>query len=113
MAATTTSVAEQRTSVFPQLSYHYGLSFTELAHMPQWAVELYVKELPRLLAEQHQAAIEAATFPNMKKNDQRSIIRRLTRMINRGRAEQAQKIDVVSAGGESPLAGMVGVEIVE
>lgn len=108
----TTSV-EARVRIFPQLSYHYGLSFEELTRMPRWAVELYVEELPRLLAEEQQAAIQAAAFPNYDKQDQKRISRSLTRVIRKGRVETAPKIDVVGAGAESPLTGMVGVEIVQ
>lgn len=108
----TTSV-EARVRIFPQLSYHYGLSFEELARMPRWAVELYIDELPRLLAEEQQAAIQAASFPNYDKQDQKRVSRALARTIRRGRAEAAPKIDVVGGVDGSPLAGMVGVEIVQ
>jgi hypothetical protein len=108
----TTSV-EARVRIFPQLSYHYGLGFEELTRMPRWAVELYIDELPRLLAEEQQAAIQAAAFPNYDKQDQKRISRNLTRTIRRGRAQAAPKVDIVAGGEGNPLAGMVGVEIVQ
>lgn len=109
-----TSSVEARVRLFPQLSYHYGLSFTELFHLPGWVVDIYIEELPRLLAEQHQAALEAAAYPNFKKQDQQRIQRRLAKVIG-GRRSQAPKVDIVGNPDSptNPLAGMVGVEIVQ
>lgn len=113
MGTTNSLVGNTSISVWPRLSYHYGFSFVELAAMPRWALMLYLDELPALLAEQQLAAIEAAAYPHMEKRSQSSTTKRLAKMMNGGRREAATKIDVVGDGGGNPLAGMIGVEIVD
>lgn len=65
--------------VFPALSFYYGLSFTELANMPRWAIRVYVNALDRLLAESESTLARAAAYPNLKKSGQQDYIQGLRR----------------------------------
>lgn len=69
---------------FPALTYHYGLSFGELVSMPRPFLELYVKQLPKILAESQLRNIEAATFPHAKQDAQKKLMRQLNREASRG-----------------------------
>lgn len=72
---------------FPALTYHYGLAFSELVSMPRVILELYIKRLPVLMAEEQMASIEASTFPHAKANAQKKVMRDLERTISRGRPD--------------------------
>lgn len=116
METTSSSRLKQQVErLWPRLSFHYGLSFEELAEMPRWLMDIYLQELPRLLAEQQMAALEASAYPNLKKQDQTRISKRLSRMMSGGRV-QAPKVDIVGSdpeapGASNPMAGMFGVTI--
>lgn len=71
---------------FPTLTFWYGLSYSELMEMPNWALRLYAGALPGLLAEYQATHITAASFPYMEKKGQRDVQRRLRRSI-RGQQE--------------------------
>ena len=66
---------------YPFLTYHYGLSFEELVRMPRWAIRMYVRSLPGILAEQQLGAFQATIFPDLKPAVQRSMQRRLLRAV--------------------------------
>lgn len=70
---------------FPALTYHYGLTFSELVAMPRVIIELYIRKLPILQAEEQLERIEAATFPHAKPDAQKKVIRQLNRTVQRGR----------------------------
>lgn len=97
---------------WPQLSYYYGLSFTELAHMPRWLRRAYVRELPRLRARERLAEIETTLMPHMSHEDQRSIMNRLNRAADLPKPPvsrpKTQEEMIAAAAG----AG-IGVELVK
>lgn len=90
--ATTRSDAEARLALWPDLTYRYGLSYDELRRMPNGIRRIYEEALPRLVAEDLSAAIDAASFPHMKKEGRQSIIRRLRRALDQGRKQEAEVI---------------------
>lgn len=87
MAASTKSSADdfrsaQRARIeneYPLLSFHYGLTYSDIVSMPRWLRRAYTRRLPELLAAEDMRRIEAAAFPNMKQATARSVIRRLER----------------------------------
>lgn len=68
-------------NLWPDLTWHYGLGFTELCHMPRWAVELYAEELPRLVASQQMRNIESSSFADLDESARDGIMRRLERSL--------------------------------
>jgi len=64
-------------AVFPTLTFWYGLSFEELMRMPNWALHLYAKALPGLIAEYQSMLVLGGAYPWMRKEDQRGVQRRL------------------------------------
>jgi hypothetical protein len=103
-------------ATWPELTYHYGLSFDELAAMPRWLRMIYVRGLPRILARQQLAALEAAIYPNLKPNARDRMHRRLARQANGGRAAAERAVDKPRSAEEmrQKLAQVgIGVEIQE
>lgn len=82
-------VEDTRFDTWPDLQFWYGLSFTELWHMPRALRKKYEIALPRLKAEKQAQEIDAATFPHMKPEAQRSMINRLE--IRLGRFEHSER----------------------
>lgn len=66
------------------LSYHYGFSFEEIAHMPRWARKKYLRALSRILAQEKISAIEVTAYPYMKPGPQKSMMRKLSRRAQAG-----------------------------
>ena len=87
--------------LYPVLTYHYGLSFEDLVHMPKWARRMYINALPKLIAETQLRAVEVVSFPHMKDGARRSMIRRLERKARRTRRTSAppRKIEDMSEVG--------------
>jgi len=54
--------------VWPALSYHYGLAPEDLMMMPRFLRNLYMRELPRLIARDRLRAAEAAMLPHIEKD---------------------------------------------
>lgn len=70
---------------YPALSFHYGLSFTELARMPRAIMRIYIDALPELIATQQLRFIEAISYPHLSEDSDRdAIVRRLRRHIGEG-----------------------------
>lgn len=91
---------------FPDLSYHYGLSFHELASMPHWALRLYARALPRLVAEETLREIGVTSFPHMKRQTQRAVERGLKRRLRQTTATRMPR-----AKYDEALGGM-GIRVV-
>jgi hypothetical protein len=72
----------QQVKLFPELSFHYGLSLTELVVMPHIFLKLYIDRLPGLLAAEQLNRIEAACAPNMEQRDRDHRIEDLVDMAN-------------------------------
>jgi hypothetical protein len=70
-------VPHEDIKVFPTLTFWYGMSYQELMRMPNWALWLYAEALPGLLSEYQSMHLLAASYPYMRKEDQRNIQRRL------------------------------------
>lgn len=85
-----TPSVEERFGVWPDLSFHYGLSFRELWDMPRALRELYVFNLPRLKAEQQQLIADASAYPHMDRNGQRAFVRRIDIQTRRFFQEQEE-----------------------
>jgi len=60
-------------TLWPQLSFHYGLSYTELCSMPRFARELYIEKLPQILALHQLRAFEASAYPHMEDAGRREV----------------------------------------
>jgi hypothetical protein len=91
---------------FPDLSYHYGLSFREIINMPRWALELYLEAMTRLIAEDSLHAVEVVSFPHMGERDRRRVERALKRL-----AGSPTSAPVAKDKYDSTLAG-VGIKVV-
>lgn len=65
------------TDVFPVLTFWYGLSFEELADMPNWALDLYARKLPELIADYQSLLMAAASFPHLKPEARKRMQRKL------------------------------------
>ena len=59
--------------LWPTLSYHYGLSWLDLAEMPRWLVRVYADELRDLLASDQLRLLEASAYPHLKRAAQQRI----------------------------------------
>lgn len=69
---------------YPALTYHYGLDYLAILRMPVWLRDIYIEELPGLIAQRQLLAIEAAATPHMEKNDAEKTVRHLQRIIEEG-----------------------------
>lgn len=104
-------VARRKSSfkeLYPDLTFHYGLSWYELVKMPNWLKRMYVDALPRLLAEQQLTALQATAFPNMKKGARSSLVRKLER-----RAKRRTRGEVLAPKKLEEAAAMAGIGIVK
>ena len=61
--------------MLPALSFWYGLGWDELLHMPNWALRMYVEELPALQAQQELLNFRANSFPHLKTSDRSKMLR--------------------------------------
>lgn len=105
MSGTSTSRSD-RYRHWPDLQFHFGLTYDELRSMPHARRRLYEEALPRLLAEQQARTIDAVSFPHMKKEAQRKMIRSINR------ATGADKPVVPQSKGEAAArAGSLGIAI--
>src|SRR4051794_38262228 len=91
MQETSAKLLAEVEQVWPELTYHYGLTFDDLSRMPRWARLIYAKALRRILAEAQLVAVEAASFPYMDKTAQRRMIRQLNMRTGRTAAAAATK----------------------
>ena len=66
-------------TVFPALSFWYGLSFWEMVSMPNLVLKAYVEALPRLQAEMQLLMLGPAMAPHMTKGGRSSFVSRLRR----------------------------------
>ncbi len=97
----TSAKREEIATLYPLLTYHYGLSFQEIADMPRWARRDYLKALPKLIAQNQLRAIEVSAFPNMKDGARKSLVRRLERAARHARPQaiRPRKIEDVAMLG--------------
>lgn len=98
---------------FPALTYHYGLSLEELVSMPRVFIELYIRKLPGLMAEEQLLRIEAATHPHAKQDAQKRTIRDHERIIKRSEPYRSQE-RTAPATDQSPIVaqrqlGAIGI----
>lgn len=106
--AVTTSSGDSIRRLWPRLTYHYGITPEVLARTPNAIIRIYAEALGSILAEQQLGAIEAAAYPHLEKGDQKSLTRRLTRMVG---VDQVEKLrDPADALGTLPAMG-IGVII--
>jgi hypothetical protein len=91
---------------WPRLTRFYGFSPEELWRMPRPVRRAYIKALPKLEAAEQLARIEAALIPNMKKEQQRKIFRRLERT-----AEWERPTPVKAASNEDAAQSLAGLGI--
>lgn len=82
-------------SHWPDLQFHFGLSYTELRAMPNGIRRIYEEALPRLLADTQARGIDVVSFPHMKPDGQRKILRRIERAQKQG---QREKVEVITDG---------------
>ena len=92
---------------WPQLTYHYGLSPQELVRIPHWLLEIYVDALPDLLMQDQARAVEAASFPHMDKNAQRSVQERIRRSFRK--VEDPRPVQALSAEDEMASFARMGI----
>lgn len=84
--------AEERLSVYPVLTFYYGLPPSEIKTMPAVVKRAYLAALPAFLAEQQHKAIQAVSFPNYKKADQQRIMREIKRAQESNRKAPAPSV---------------------
>ena len=106
-----TQLRKEIETVWPRLTREYGLSPNQIAAMPRWLRRVYIEAIPRILAEEQLAAIEVALFPHMKKEDQRSMHRKISRMARVEREEPAAPKSMEEMQALAAMAG-IGVEVV-
>ena len=104
MSETSTS-ARDRYRHWPDLQFHYGLSFEELRAMPHARRAQYEEALPRLLAERQAQLLDVISFPHMEKAGQRRIVRALNAalgldepVVPQGRNEAQAKAGAMGIG---------------
>lgn len=96
---------------WPDLAFWYGLTWAELRRMPRGVRRTYERELPRLRAEAQAERIDAASFPHMKKEDQRRVVRRIERATRQVERETAT--DLTPEQLEAMAAGTgIGIKLV-
>lgn len=79
-SSTKTARRKEVEGAYPALSFHYGLSFVELAKMPRAIMRIYIDALPELIATQQLRLIEAISYPHLSEDSDRdAIVRRLRR----------------------------------
>ena len=116
MTRTTPQTEAQPTrdiSHWPDLQYHFGLSFAELLRMPNGVRKIYEKALPRLLAEDQARQLDVIAFPHMKKEGQRKLLRRIERARNDGKKEEAEVITDGAKYTDTVLTHGISIEAVD
>ena len=83
--------SRDRFEVYPDLSYYYGFTPSEISRMERWLKVLYLEAIPRFRAQNLGDAIAAATFRHMKDEDRRSIQRTLNRALVAGVSDEAEE----------------------
>ena len=96
---------------WPLLSFHYGLSISELLHTPRWLRRAYIARLDELLARERLARLEEVSFPYMDASARRTVTSKLKRAAKfpEPPASKPRSLDEMTKG----LAGIgIAVEMV-
>jgi hypothetical protein len=99
-------------SVYPELTWHYGISPNEVIRMPRWLKHVYLDALPRLIAAEQLRAIEAASFPNHDPQVQRKIRDRWMRFMPNAEADDAGGMKIRTREDLAGFAALAGVGVV-
>jgi hypothetical protein len=96
---------------WPDLTFHYGFSVEELVRLPHNLRRVYERALPRLLAQEQAALIDACAFPNMDKAGQSKLIRRLNKALRRDEVAEVPSSDEASLAHAAATG--IGVKLVD
>lgn len=99
-------------SHWPDLQYHFGLTFAELRTMPNGVRKIYEEALPRLLAEDQARMLDVVAFPHMKKEGQKKLLRQLERARNGNKKEPAEVITDGKKFTDAVLTHGIAIEAV-
>lgn len=87
--------------VWPELTRFYGLQPSELARLPKWMRNAYVKGMSRLHAREQLALVTAVGFPHMKAAERKRLSRTLMNQAGFAEAppQQATSHEAIAAFG--------------
>jgi hypothetical protein len=69
--------------IFPVLARFYGLSIRELIKCPRWLLDMYVEEMPRLIAAEQMRMNQAAAYGMATRQGRSRVDRQLQRQARR------------------------------
>lgn len=104
-----TQIDEARVSHYPLLSRFYGLSFEEVANMPHWAVNLYLRSIAEIEANEQLILLQAMDFPHIDVDSRKRVHRSLLRAV--GAEENKQAVDATDESTKRSLSG-IGIAVV-
>lgn len=90
--------------LWPELTFHYGITPAELKDTPNWMLRIYADALPQLLARQQLGRIEAMSFSNMDDPSRAEVMNRLRQHLPAAPAPEPK-----SVGDARGLMAMTGI----